>query len=183
MKYLLFSAYFLRMSSIFSSPTLEAPSLDGFKTHEPLFPNAYWYEWLWTWLWVLVCFYFSIWYTSSFLVFLFVNAINLEISRAFRIRRCVNWTKSILFLAFWRRALSFMLGIQQHHSCTFQDLPRPWTASGFIALLTHALLTPYFDVATKADVFVAVETIVSHEHLRASTRASIAAKTLEVLKR
>ena len=66
---------------------------------------------------------------------------------------------------------------------TAQDLPRPWTASGFISLLTHALTTPYFDVTTKADIFVAVETIVSHEHLRASTRASIAAKTLEILNR
>ena len=73
--------------------------------------------------------------------------------------------------------------VYQMHSASTQDLPRPWTASGFITLLTHALMTPYFDVSTKADIFVAVETIVSHEHLRASTRATIAAKTLEVLNR
>ena len=62
-------------------------------------------------------------------------------------------------------------------------MPRPWTASGFIGLLIKGLMAPYFDVSTKADIFVAVETIVSHEHLRASTRASIAAKTLEILNR
>ena len=39
------------------------------------------------------------------LVFLFVDAIILEISRAFRIRRRVNLTNSNLFLAFWTRAL------------------------------------------------------------------------------